>query len=202
MFIENESSKDFSKLHDIPKAEGDQPINIVKKIEEMSIEERKKSKSKVVDQLEWISHPYSFLDENGTLTCINTIDCIQIYLKMEQLKPEEDAIVISIIHSVTIDLKNMTVTMLNNPKKTFTLIRAESYKDHVRPKQSLKADASSMDIRGKWPKTIGAFARLWGKTVKGDANAHPSLREVVMGICLHHIESVEPKFKELESDPD
>jgi len=84
----------------------------------------------------------------------------------------------------------MTVTMFNNPEVALKLIRSDNYQDHVRPKYNSKADASSMNIRGKWPKSFGEYAKLWAKTVKGDENAYPSIKEVVMGICTYHMDTV------------
>jgi len=79
---------------------------------------------------------------------------------LEELKekPEEDPKVISFILCATINLGNMTVTMFNNPKVALKLIRSDNYQDHVRPKYNSKADASSMNIRGKWPEYSGEFA--------------------------------------------
>ena len=89
---------------------------------------------------------------------------------MNQLKdePKTDTIVVSILHQATFDLRDMTVVKFKNPNEKLILVRAKNYEDHVRPKFNFKSDASNLNIKGKWPKSVGEYAFLWAKTVKGD----------------------------------
>ena len=128
------------------------------------------------------------------------MDCIRIYQKLNELKENPDSypILWTPLHIATFNLKEMTVAMND---QVFKLVRGKSYQ---RPRGHLshKADASNCDIRGKWPKHAGEYARIWGKTEKGDECALPSMAEVVMGIYLHHMVEMNERFQSLmEDDP-
>jgi len=87
----------------------------------------------------------------------------------------------------------MTVVMDNRPDEILSLVRGETYK-RSRGDQSLRGDASSCNLKGKWPKNEGEYARLWGKTEKGEWLALPSIKEVVIGIYIHYMKQVEDTY--------
>merc|ERR1711935_816833 len=74
--------------------------------------------------------------------------------------------------------------MDNKPDLNLILVKGKTY-ERPRGKTSLKADPSSCNLKGKWPKEIGEFAYLWATTCKGDEWADPSIKEVVMGVYGH-----------------
>jgi len=93
----------------------------------------------------------------------------------------------------------MTVVMDSKPDQVLTLIRGKTY-ERPRGKTSLRADASDCNLKAKWPKEYGEYAFLWAVTYKGDKWALPSMKEVVMGIYLHHMVKVELTFKDLKEN--
>ena len=90
----------------------------------------------------------------------------------------------------------MTVTMDSKPEEILNLVPDDT-NDRPRGDQSLRADPSNCNLKGKWPKDVGEFARLWAKTEKEDENAYPSIKEVVMGIYFHHIAFVDATYTRL-----
>jgi len=65
---------------------------------------------------------------------------------------------------------------------------------------SLKFDGSIFNLKSKWPKIDGEYGELWAKIVKGNKDALPSIKEVVMGIYIHHTETVDIVFKNLKDN--
>ena len=61
----------------------------------------------------------------------------------------------------------------------------------------MKADASDCNLKGVWPDIWGEYGKLWAETYKEDEDALPSMKEVVMGIYVHHMVTVEWTFKDL-----
>jgi len=132
------------------------------------------------------------------------MDCIRIFGKLDELKKDPDSppTLWSPYHLAIINIKDKTVVFDSKPDQILKLVRGETY-ERPRGETSLKADASNCNIKGKWPKSFGEYAKLWAKTYKKDkldldGNAEPSMREVVMGIYLHHMLTVESTFQNLK----
>ena len=96
----------------------------------------------------------------------------------------------TLLHRAKFNLKDMSAVMDNKPDQILSLVKGENY-ERPRGEQTLKADASNCNLKGKWPADIGEYAYLWAETEKGNRYAQPTMREVVMGIYLHHMETVE-----------
>ena len=62
----------------------------------------------------------------------------------------------------------------------------------------MRADASNCNLKADWPKKMGEYGNLWAETYKNDEWALPSMKEVVMGIYIHHMVTVEWTFKDLK----
>jgi len=137
---------------------------------------------------------------------INTMDCIRIFDKLKELKedPDADPTIMSLLHLASFNVQDMTVIMDNASHDTqvLKLFRGKTY-ERPRGKQSLKADASNCNRKGKWPTEIGAYAKLWahkekGCKLNGPWPVNPSMVEVVMGVYQHHMVKVESTFKDLK----
>ena len=57
--------------------------------------------------------------------------------------------------------------MDSNPTEVLILVRGITYQ-RPRGKDTLRADASNTNLKGKWPEEWGEYAMLWGYEVKGD----------------------------------
>ena len=138
---------------------------------------------------------------DGTLLPFCTMDCIRIFQKFKELKeePESEPTLWSPIHYCKINAKAMTVILDSKPNQVLILVRGKTY-ERPRGKTSLRADASDCNLKAEWPKVIGAYGKLWAETYKGDRLAFPSMKEVVMGIYLHHMVKVELTFKDLKEN--
>jgi len=64
----------------------------------------------------------------------------------------------------------------------------------------MRSDASNCNIKGKWPTERGEFAFLWSQNFKGNKTAEPSIKEVVMGIYHHHMDTMEATNKFLKEN--
>jgi len=62
----------------------------------------------------------------------------------------------------------------------------------------LRADASNCNLKEDWPKIMGEYGYLWAETYKKEKSDLPSMKEVVMGIYIHHMFTVESTFKDLK----
>ena len=56
--------------------------------------------------------------------------------------------------------------MDSKPTEVLILVRGKTYK-RSRGQTSLRADASNCDLKGKWPKEMGEYGKLWARTEKG-----------------------------------
>lgn len=160
----------------------------------------KQRKDKVMDKFVEANNPYYIQNKSRSIDIpINTMDCIRIFEKLEELKtePENEPTLWSPLHLAKINPKEKTVVFESKPDQILKLIKGKNY-ERPRGARALKADASNCNIAGKWPKEIGEYARLWGLTKKGDKEAQPSMREIVMGLYFHHIKKVELQFLELK----
>merc|ERR1712194_943001 len=103
MFFENESRNDFSNKHD------EFIDELTKTVEPMGIKQNEESKAKVLKKinLEQVNHPYFIQKFDMTLDPINTMDCIRIFDKIQELdkEPDSNPTLYSPIHYCTINLK-------------------------------------------------------------------------------------------------
>jgi len=113
-------------------------------------------------------------------------------------KSDADPLIWSSSHSATLNLKDMTAVIVTIPSETLNLIRGETY-SRPRGDDTFTANLFSCDLKAKWPTVINEYGILWKKTIKGDENAEPSIREVVMGVYKYLFESVGMSIE--ESDP-
>jgi len=127
------------------------------------------------------------------------MDCIRIFNKLRELKddPDADPTLMTLLHLAKINLKDMTVIMDNKPDQILSLVKGENY-ERPRGENNFKADASNCNLKGKWPTDVGEYAKLWSKIEKGGNEGdsifemiHPTMREVVIGLYLFHMEVVE-----------
>ena len=95
----------------------------------MTINQKKKSKAKVMSSFEEKNHPYFIELMDGELRPICTMDCIRIFDKLNELKKEPDKVstLWSPIHYCNIDIKNMTVVMDSKPNQVLKLVRGKTY---------------------------------------------------------------------------
>ena len=61
----------------------------------------------------------------------------------------------------------MTFVIDDQPTLILSLFRGQTYA-RPRCKNSRKAEAANFNLKGKWPKNFGEYAKLWGKTFKGN----------------------------------
>jgi len=129
------------------------------------------------------------------------MDCIRIWDKLKELKenPDTDPNLVSLLHLVSFNLKEMTVIMDSDihAANILELVRGKTY-ERPRGQNTLRGDASNCDIKGKWPKEMGEFAFLWSITYKGNKTEEPSIKEVVIGIYHYHMDMVEENFTNLK----
>ena len=155
----------------------------------------------VLSKLTEANQPYFIKNKDQTINIpVNCIDCIRIYQKINELKekPKDDPKLWSHLHIGTFDVKTMTVVMDGKLNDTLYLVAGQTY-ERPRGNDSLKADSSDCNRRGKWPDMIGEYAHLWAETFKdGDSMAHPSIKEVVMGVYEHLMDKVEMIFKDMK----
>ena len=129
----------------------------------------KANKTKLLDGFVLKNHPWFIQNEDKSIDKpVNTMDCIRIFDKLEELKKEPDAdpILMTLLHLAKINLKDMTVVMDNNTSQIHSLVKGETY-ERPRGEQTLRADASNCNLKGKWPTDFGAYAKLWARIVKG-----------------------------------
>lgn len=205
MFVRIVTVKDFSKKYEnLDDNDGDaqeQEMDAAQKKELMKV--KKAIKMKVMDLFLESNHPYFIQNKDKSInTPVNTMDCIRIYQKCNELTddPDCDQFLWSPLHLANFNLKDMTVSM-NDKDFNLDLVRGKTY-HRPRGSTSQRADASNCNLRGKWPKEDGEYARLWAKTEKGNENALPSIKEVVMGIYLHHMLEVDIFYNRLKDDTD
>ena len=127
----------------------------------VDIKKNKESKELVLAKmLLQQSYPYFIESNDGSEeTPINTLDCIRIYDKLNELKedPWEDPWLWSPIQLAQFNIKDMTVIMDNKSSETLFLVRGKTY-ERPRGKSSLRADATNCNLKGKWPKEFAEFA--------------------------------------------
>ena len=131
------------------------------------IKRNKAIKARVMTLFLKSNHPYFIQNNDKSINIpINTMDCIRIYEKCNELigNPDSDSLLCTPLHMAEFNLNKMTVDMNN---QVFKLVRGKTYQ---RPRGNIshRADASNCNLRGKWPKTVGEFAKLWGTIEKGD----------------------------------
>ena len=163
----------------------------------MTQKEKKELKFKILhNKFEEANYPYFIQNEDKTTDIpINSMDCFRIHIKFKELteKPDDDPTLWTPLHLCVFNLKDKTVVMDAKPSEILMLVRGFTY-ERPRGKDTLRADASNTNLKGEWPERCGEFAKLWGKTVKGDEWAYPSITEVVMGIYEHLMIEVEERL--------
>lgn len=146
------------------------------------------------------NHPYYIRSDDKTIDDpINTMDCIRIFEKLNELKekkPDCRPTLWSPLHYATFNIKDMTVVFDIKPKEILNLVRGKTYY-RPRGKYSMRNDPSNCNLKGNWPSEAGEFAKLWAENETGDEESEPSIKEVVMGIYHHHMAKVEENFKEI-----
>lgn len=117
--MENSLGKDFSRRHDKLQSNTNE-TNFLKKYKEAN-------------------HPYFIQKEDKTLEPINTMDCIRIFQKFEELKqnPEVDPILMSLLHNAKFNLKDFTIVKINDPAQTLELVKGKTY-ERPRGEKSLR----------------------------------------------------------------
>ena len=95
----------------------------------MTIDQKKKSKAKVMSSFQEKNYPYFIELMDGELRPICTMDCIRIFDKLDELKKEPDnaPTLWSPIHYCNIDIKTMTVVMDSKPDQVLKLVRGKTY---------------------------------------------------------------------------
>ena len=171
MFMMNEFQKDFSKKHEQLEQEDEGPIDP---------KNMKAKKEKMMKEftLKIMLHPWFIQNKDkSTNIPVNTMDCIRIFDNLKQLKDKTggDSSLWSPLHLCQFFLVDMTVVMDNKPDQQLILVRGKT-SETFRGPTSLRADASNCNLKGKWPKVMGEYAKLWAFTYKGDKFAEPSIK--------------------------
>jgi len=172
MFYDIASPKDFSKMHErLDDNDGDVETVELWQMDAAQkkelIKRNKAIKARIMTLLLKSGHPYFIQNHDKSVNIpINTMDCIRIYEKCNELigNPDSDPLLWTPLHMAEFNLKEMTVLM---NEEFFELVRGKTYQ---RPRGNIshRADASNCNLRGKWPKKTGEFAKLWGTIEKGD----------------------------------
>lgn len=134
----------------------------------MNQKQKLEIKAKVLVKFKEANHPYFIKSLDMTLVPLCTMDCIRIFEKLKELieEPDNEPTLWSPIHYATINPKDMTVIMDAKPNQILVLIRGKTYK-RPRGQTSVRADASNCNLKGKWPKEMGEYGKLWARTMKG-----------------------------------
>ena len=117
----------------------------------MDQEQKKAKKTKLLDKFVVANHPYFARNGDKTINIpINSMDCIRIFELKGGLKKDQslDPVLWCPLHMITINAKENTVFMDNDPSTELKLVRNETY-ERPRGESSLRADASNCNLKGK-----------------------------------------------------